>query len=57
MIMMEHSRQRLSLDEGWRFALGHASDPDQDFGFGAERTYDKTGQAKGATHPTFQDAT
>ncbi len=55
--MMEHSRQRLSLDEGWRFALGHASDPDQDFGFGAERTYDKTGQAKGATHPTFQDAT
>jgi beta-galactosidase len=54
--MMENSRQRLSLDEGWRFALGHASDPDQDFGFGAELTYAKTGEAKGATHPTFQDA-
>ncbi len=54
--MMENSRQRLSLDEGWRFALGHASDPDQDFGFGAEMTYAKSGEAKGATHPTFQDA-
>lgn len=54
--MMENIRQRLSLDEGWRFALGHASDPDQDFGFGAEMTYAKSGEAKGATQPTFQDA-
>jgi len=27
-------RERLLLDAGWRFALGHASDPARDFGFG-----------------------
>jgi beta-galactosidase len=27
-------RERLSLDCGWRFALGHACDPMRDFGFG-----------------------
>jgi len=28
-------RERLLLDFGWRFHLGHASDPSRDFGFGA----------------------
>jgi len=27
-------RERLSMDFGWRFALGNANDPDNDFGFG-----------------------
>lgn len=37
-------RERSSLDFGWRFALGHASDPNKDFGFGAnQRTYAKAG--------------
>lgn len=37
-------RQRLSLDQDWRFALGHAQDPVKDFGFGLEqRTYAKAG--------------
>ncbi len=37
-------RERSSLDFGWRFALGHASDPAKDFGFGAnQRTYAKAG--------------
>jgi len=37
-------RERLSLDFDWRFALGHASDPAKDFGFGAnQRTYAKAG--------------
>ena len=37
-------RERSSLDFGWRFALGHASDPTKDFGFGAnQRTYAKAG--------------
>jgi beta-galactosidase len=37
-------RERLSLDFGWRFALGHAQDPARDFGFGAnQRTYAKAG--------------
>jgi beta-galactosidase len=37
-------RERSSLDFDWRFALGHASDPAKDFGFGAnQRTYAKAG--------------
>jgi len=28
------TRERLLLDAGWRFHLGHADDPTQDFGFG-----------------------
>ena len=30
-------RERLLLDFGWRFQLGHANDPVKDFGFGARR--------------------
>lgn len=37
-------RERTSLDFDWRFALGHASDPAKDFGFGAnQRTFAKAG--------------
>ncbi|WP_044559928.1 beta-galactosidase GalA [Azospirillum sp. B4] len=37
-------RERLRLNDGWRFHLGHAADPLQDFGFGADRsTYAKSG--------------
>ncbi len=35
-------RERTSLDFDWRFALGHASDPAKDYGFGVnQRTYAK----------------
>jgi beta-galactosidase len=36
-------RQRLLLDFGWRFHLGHASDPAQDFDFGRGQEFQKTG--------------
>jgi len=46
-------RERISLDFDWRFALGHASDPAKDFGFGAnQRTYAKAG----ASSPSWQVA-
>ena len=35
------ARVRASLDRGWRFALGHATAPDKDFGFGTDETYAK----------------
>ena len=42
-------RRRIRLDEGWRFAFGHAADPDRDFGFGDfQRTFAKQGRAIGA---------
>ena len=42
-------RERLLLDRGWRFHLGHADDPQQDFGYGGDRAqefseYGKTGE-------------
>jgi hypothetical protein len=37
-------RETLLLDFGWRFHLGHACDPAQDFGFGGDlRTFAKAG--------------
>lgn len=38
------SRQRLKCDFGWRFHLGHATDPVQDFGFGqSQDSFAKSG--------------
>jgi len=36
-------RERLLLDFNWRFHLGHADDPAQDFGFGRDQEFAKTG--------------
>lgn len=37
-------RERTSLDFDWRFKLGHAQDPERDFGFGLnQRTFAKSG--------------
>jgi beta-galactosidase len=33
----ENGRERFLLDYNWRFALGHANDPEKDFGYGARR--------------------
>jgi beta-galactosidase len=52
-------RERLSLDFGWRFALGHACDPMRDFGFGKlsrEGTYAKSGDSGGPTGIRFDDS-
>jgi beta-galactosidase len=51
-------RERLLLDYGWRFALGHANDPDKDFGFGKlrrEGTFAKAGRVDGPAAPGFKD--
>ncbi|HEV2498757.1 MAG TPA: hypothetical protein VGY31_04155, partial [Terriglobia bacterium] len=37
------ARERLLLDFGWHFHLGHADDPALDFGFARDREYAKTG--------------
>lgn len=41
----ENVRERLLLDFGWRFHLGHACDPAKDFGFGHDlETFAKAGR-------------
>ena len=53
----EEPRERLSLDQGWRFALGHASDPALDFGHatGYFSYLAKTGFGDGPASPAFDD--
>jgi len=50
-------REHLSIDNGWRFALGHAYDPAKDFynGTGAFSFFAKTGYGDGAASPQFDD--
>jgi beta-galactosidase len=51
-------RQRLRLDEGWRFAFGHLDDETKDFNFGKDqRTYAKQGPDSGdAAQAKFDDS-
>src|ERR1700750_2751654 len=38
-------RQPLHFDAGWKFHLGSASDPKQDFNYGISNIFSKSGQA------------
>lgn len=50
-------RERISFDTGWRFALGHATEPTRDFGFGTRyfSYLAKTGYGDGPASPAFDD--
>jgi beta-galactosidase len=51
-------RERISLDFGWRFHFGHASDPAKDFGYGAaarETTFAKCGDFPDVCQVGFND--
>jgi beta-galactosidase len=49
-------REKLLMDLGWRFHLGHAADPTKDFGFGKDQsTYAKSGSVADAAMPDFDD--
>jgi beta-galactosidase len=50
-------RERLPLDSGWRFHLGHASDPAKDFGFGGGgATFAKQGRLAQPAAANFNDS-
>jgi beta-galactosidase len=49
--------ERLLLDFGWRFHLGHACDPEKDFGFGRfQHTFAKAGDVADAGKLEFDDS-
>lgn len=52
-------RERIKMDFGWRFALGHAYDPAKDFnsGTGYFSYYTKTGYGDGPADSFFEDRT
>jgi beta-galactosidase len=51
------SREHLLMDFGWRFALGHAFNPEKDFGYGTGyfSFFAKTGYGDGPAAPGFDD--
>ncbi|MGM9489283.1 beta-galactosidase GalA [Ideonella sp. YS5] len=52
----ESARQRIRIDDGWRFALGHASDPAQDFNHGTRAFFfAKAGYGDGPAAAEFDD--
>lgn len=54
----QSSRERISLDKNWRFHLGHAADPQQDFNFKIANIFSKTGKTEDTPlSPAFNDST
>jgi beta-galactosidase len=52
----DSSRQRTRIDDGWRFALGHAWDPAQDFDHGTGAFFfGKAGYGNGPAAADFDD--
>ncbi|HEV2290233.1 MAG TPA: beta-galactosidase GalA [Gemmatimonadales bacterium] len=49
------ARERLLLDTGWRFHLGHADDPTRDFGYGTGDLFAKAGEFFGPSATDFDD--
>jgi beta-galactosidase len=49
-------RETILLDQGWRFALGHAADPAGDFRYGLGAPYAKVDSWEGAVRTDFDDS-
>jgi len=49
-------RQRMLMDRNWRFALGHAADPEKDFGYGPSLGFWKAGTCGGPPAINFDDS-
>ena len=49
-------RQRVLIDEGWRFAFGHTYDVDRDFGYSRGEPFGKAGSAPGGLSARFDDS-
>lgn len=49
-------RERLLMDSGWRFALGHASVIERDFDYWKGKPFAKQAEGRGALHVNFDDS-
>ncbi|HMK18991.1 MAG TPA: beta-galactosidase GalA [Chitinophagaceae bacterium] len=51
-------RKKISLDDNWKFKLGHAANPEKDFNYSISTIFSKSGGAFGtAIEPRFKDST
>ncbi len=53
----ETPRKKYLLDYGWKFHLGDAASPKNDFGFGLNELFAKAGESSGPAVPGFNDST
>ena len=50
-------RQKVNLDNDWKFAFGHAANPEKDFNYSLRTIFSKSGGAAGtAIDPRFKDS-
>ena len=50
-------RQKIDLDDNWKFAFGHAANPEKDFNYSIRTIFSKSGGAAGtAIDPRFKDS-
>jgi beta-galactosidase len=50
-------RKKISLDDDWRFKVGHAANPEKDFNYSIATIFSKSGGASGtAIDPRFSDS-
>jgi beta-galactosidase len=50
------ARERIPIDDGWRFAFGHTYDIDKDFGYSRGEPFAKAGSGPGALSAKFDDS-
>jgi beta-galactosidase len=56
-VAAQSPRQRISLDEDWKFHFGHANNPEKDFNYSLATIFSKSGGAAGtAIDPRFKDS-
>ncbi|WP_421893340.1 beta-galactosidase GalA [Marinoscillum sp.] len=56
LLAQKSPRERINIDNNWRFSLGHAADPAQDFNFKVANIFSKTGKAEETPiSPKFND--
>ncbi|HEX3025217.1 MAG TPA: hypothetical protein VHP12_08405, partial [Chitinophagaceae bacterium] len=56
-IHAQSAREKISLDEGWKFHLGNSTNPKKDFNYGIENIFAKGGEAGNTCiNPGFNDA-
>src|SRR5687768_16254488 len=62
MVMLVHScltaqRTQVNLDDNWKFAFGHAANPEKDFNYSIKTIFSKSGGAAGtAIDPRYNDS-
>ena len=50
-------RQKINIDDGWKFHLGHAANPEKDFNYSISTIFSKSGGApRTAIEPQFKDS-